>query len=112
MLDRDSLTDGLTTSQRNLAMVLLNCDIEFSERVDVVLVEALDARDLGHKIEADSLFQEALSLISLSGKPDDYMFLPVLLHYCAFLHECGRLADYECMIAEFRRIEVLYEWST
>ncbi len=106
----DHLPDGLSDSQKRLMEVLLCCNLELSERVDIVLVEALDARDLGHAIEAESLFQEALNLIRAKGKRDDYMFLPVLLHYCAFLHECGRMTDYYRMLAEFRRIEILYEW--
>jgi hypothetical protein len=55
------------------------------------------------------LFQEALDLIRVKGKRNDYMFLPVLLHYCAFLEKCKRDDEFKVAFAEFERIGALYE---
>jgi hypothetical protein len=101
--------EGYTPGQKNLMKHLMTVDLALSERVDVVLVEALDASDLEHHYEAESLFQEALDLIRVRGRRNDYMFLPVLLHYCAFLHKCKRFDEYKVAFSEFERIGALYE---
>ncbi len=106
--DVDAMT-GYTAGQKRLMKMLITCNIELSELVDKVLVEAIDASDIGHHIEAESLFQEALSLIEKKGTTDDYMFMPVLLHYCAFLHKYRRFDEYDLAFEEFNRIAALYE---
>lgn len=117
MTDRDiSLSDidsmvGYSDSQKNLMKVFLTTDMDLSLLVDKVLLEALDASDLNHYFEAESLFQEALDLIKVKGKKNDYMFMPVLLHYCAFLAKHGRVNEYKIAFAEFERIGLLYSLS-
>ncbi len=101
--------EGCTEGQKNLMKHLATLDLEFAKSVDVVLVEAIDASELEHLFEAESLFQEALDLIRVKGKRNDYMFLPVLLHYCAFLEKCKRDDDFKVAFAEFERIGALYE---
>ncbi len=101
-------TAKLSDTQRRLVGVILTTNLELSERVDKLLVAALDANDIG--ADAESLFEEALRVIRREGRPDDYMFLPVLLHYCAFLSKCGRDADYAENMMEFERIGAKYAW--
>ncbi len=107
MSDIDAM--DCTPGQKNLIKHLVTLDLELSERVDVVLVESLDAADLEHHFEAESLFQEALDLIRVRGRRNDYMFMPVLLHYCAFLHKSKRFDEYKVAFSEFERIAALYE---
>jgi hypothetical protein len=106
--DVDAMT-GCTTGQKRLMKMLITCNLELSELVDKVLVEAIDASDIGHHIKAESLFKETLALIEKKGTTDDYMFVPVLLHYCAFLHRYKRFDEYELALEEFNRIAALYE---
>lgn len=101
---------GYSASQKRLMKMLITTDLELSCLVDKVLVEAIDASEIGHHIEAESLFQETLLLIEKNGSADDYMFMPVLLHYCAFLHKYRRFDEYEVAFEEFNRVAALYEW--
>ena len=106
--DVDEMTD-VSIGQKRLMKMLITVDMEVSQRFDDILVEALDARDLGHHVEAESLFREAIRFAEANFGDEGYLLMPVLLHFCGFLDSRGRKFEATVVMERFIRISKLYE---
>ena len=106
--DVDEMTD-VSIGQKRLMKMLITVDLEVSQCFDDILVEALDARDLGHHVEAESLFREAIRFAEANFGDEGYLLMPVLLHFCCFLESRGRKLEAVVVMERFKRIGLLYE---
>jgi hypothetical protein len=105
--DVDAMDDR-TPGQKRLMKYLIEADDEGLKRFDKVLVEALDARDQGHVVEAESLFREAIVLAEDISGDEGYLLLPALLHFAAFLEVLGREQEAEAAETRYRKLSALY----
>lgn len=98
-----------TEGQRRLMKVLVETDLEAIEDFDKILVEALDARDVGHATESESLFREAIAFAENATGSDGYLVLPGLLHFADFLQVQGRKQEFNTAFARYKAISALYK---
>ena len=95
-------------AQLRLMDLLTTLNLNDAEQFDKIVVEALDARDLGHFIEAESLFQEAIRFAEIRLGGDSFLLMLVFLHFAYFLKVQGRTQESEAAYARYTVLNGLY----